>query len=893
MLANCHTNYSYNYGTLPVRDLVEDAATLGYRSLALTDINSTAATYDFVEDCSSVGIRPLVGIDFRNMEVSAASLFIGLPKNNEGFRELNIHLSDHLHHKKSFSPRASDFEHVFVIYPFSPDILHALKPNEYLGIRPQDLLRLYRVSEDILRKKCIALYPISFKEKNDYYLHCLLRAVGLNTLLTKLEKKDAGERTECLCSPEALKEIYRNYPFLLRNTEALMDECQVEFDLVTYKNVKTFTGTAEGDREKFMQLCEEGLVWRYGTDNGEARRRLETEFETIRKKDFTYYYLITWDIIRYAGERGFYHVGRGSGANSIAAYCMGITDVDPIELNLYFERFLNMYRSSPPDFDIDFSWKERDEIIKYLFEKYDGRNTDGFTRIALLGSHSTYKFRAAVRELGKVYGLPKTEIDQLEHTVELNARVGRDDSRNAMDSYKRKVLHYGEKLQKFPHYTSVHSSGIVISAEPLHYYTVTDMPPKGFPITQIDMYSAEKLKLFKLDVLSQRGLGHIKDCIALVKEKRGIDVNIHKVNQFKRDPHLNDLMKRGETIGCYYIESPAMRLLLRKLECDNYLTLVAASSIIRPGVSDSGMAREFIHRHRHPDEYKPTHAILEELLKETYGVMVYQEDVIKIAHRFAKFTLAEADMLRRTMAWKFRLEGVFQDLQDKYFLNCAKQGYDSQAVKDVWDQMLSFAGFSFCKAHSASYAVESYQSLHLKANYPIEFMVAVINNFGGFYSTEFYLNEARRCGAAIEAPCINRSENLYTLHGGSIFIGFIQIKSLEAALTERFLAERAAGGPYAGLYDFCRRVHSTIEQINILIKAGAFRFTGKTKTQILWEGLLLLNKQPKAPASQPLSPQPVKEFHIPAVRQGFRRHALQEVELFGFPVCSRFDLLKV
>ena len=349
------------------------------------------------------------------------------------------------------------------------------------------------------------------------------------------------------------------------------------------------------------------------------------------------------------GHRDFFFVGRGSGANSIVAYCLQITDVDPIELDLYFERFLNPSRSSPPDFDLDFSWKDRDEIIDYVFKRY------GREHVCLLGSYTTFQSKAILRELGKVFGLPKEEIDQL------------DKGNLKDDKIQRQIEYYGNLLRNFPNHLSIHAGGMLISELPIYHYTATELPPKNFYTSQIDMFLAEKIGLFKLDVLSQRGLGHIKETLDIVKKNKQVSINIHDIECFKKDPMLAAQIRKADTIGCFYIESPGMRQLLKKLECDDYLTLVAASSIIRPGVAQSGMMKQYIYRFHHPDDFDYLHPKMKELLEETFGVMVYQEDVIKVAHHFGGLDLEEADVLRRAMSGKYSGRKQFEDYQNQVF----------------------------------------------------------------------------------------------------------------------------------------------------------------------------------------------------------------------------------
>jgi error-prone DNA polymerase len=463
------------------------------------------------------------------------------------------------------------------------------------------------------------------------------------------------------------------------------------------------------------------------------------ELDIIDKLGFSSYFLITWDIIRYSMSCGFYHVGRGSGANSIVAYCLRITNVDPIELDLYFERFINPKRSTPPDFDIDYSWKDRDQVLDYVFKRYGHEHT------ALLGTISTFRDRSMIRELGKVVGLPKAELDIL---------VRQHDTHQNPDGPTRKVIELSSRLADFPNMRSIHAGGVLISEKPIWCYSALDLPPKGLPVVQWDMYVAEELSFEKIDILSQRGIGHINDCAQIVKQNRGITIDVHQVERFKKDDKVRALLRSGETTGCFYVESPAMRGLLKKLRCDNYISLVAASSIIRPGVSRSGMMRAYIERFHHPEKIEYLHPVMEQQLKETYGVMVYQEDVIKVCHHFAGLDLADADVLRRAMSGKYRSKKEMQRIVDRFFSNCRKKGYSDKLTREVWRQIESFAGYSFSKAHSASFAVESYQSLFLKAYYPLEFMTAVVNNFGGFYRSEVYFNEAGGWGRTFNCPAL-------------------------------------------------------------------------------------------------------------------------------------------
>ncbi|HEX2975191.1 MAG TPA: hypothetical protein VHO68_04575, partial [Bacteroidales bacterium] len=454
------------------------------------------------------------------------------------------------------------------------------------------------------------------------------------------------------------------------------------------------------------------------------------------------------------------------------------------------------------------------------------------------------------------------------------------------------IFSTGLKIADFPNMRSIHAGGILISEEPVTCYTALDMPPKGFPTTQWDMYTAEDIGFEKLDILSQRGIGHIKETAEIVKRNRDIDVDVHAIQKFKNDEKVKEYLRIGETKGCFYIESPGMRGLLKKLNCDNYTTLVAASSIIRPGVARSGMMKEYIFRFHNPDKFEYLHPVMKEQLEETFGVMVYQEDVLKVCHHFAGLDLADADTLRRAMSGKYRSKQEMQRIVDRFFSNCREKGYSESLISEVWRQIESFAGYSFSKAHSASYAVESFQSLYLKANFPLEFMVGVINNFGGFYRTWVYVHEARRYGANIELPCVNRSNYKTTIYGKDIYIGFIHITSLEYNTAMSIEEIRNSDGPFISLADFVARVNPGLEQLILLIKAGAFRFTGKQKSVLLWEAHMMINRN-RHEVTRPLFAPAVKEFSLPELVQGKTEDFYDEVELFGFPVTmSWFDILE-
>lgn len=871
MFMNCKTWFSYRYGTFSTQDLVDAAAELDLASLGLTNINSTADSWDFVDFCRKKKIKPIVGTEIRNKDKFC---YLLMAKNDTGLQEINRFLSRHLQDELPFPERPDSFLEVQIIYPFGSFAAQNLKEHEFIGVLASELNHIKKREMEATPKKWIIRHPVTFKDKTFFNLHRLLRAIGKNTLISKLEQKDFASPEEMFIPEAALMSAFRNFPGMISNTLQLIDTCEIKTELHTDKNKKHYSVSAEDDRILLAKLAMEGFHYRYATDPV-AKARLIKELKIINDLNFNAYFLIVWDVIRYAQNRGFYYVGRGSGANSIVAYCLKITDVDPIKLDLYFERFLNPHRTSPPDFDIDFSWKDRDEVIDYIFKRY------GKDHVSLLGMYSTFQRRAVIRELGKVFGLPKEEIDQLVR--------GKDQPMNE-DKIQRTILKYGQLLENFPNHLSIHPGGMLISEKPIYQYTVNELPPKGFCTAQLDMFLAEKIGLFKLDILSQRGLGHIKDAIRLVKQNRGIDIDIHRVEQFMSDPKVAEQIRKADTIGCFYIESPAMRQLLTKLKCDDYLTLVAASSIIRPGVAQSGMMKQYIERFHDPEKTVYLHPKMKELLEETFGVMVYQEDVIKVAHHFAGLDMGEADILRRAMSGKYRSHNRFNEIREKYFANCKELGHDDTVAVEVWRQMESFGGYSFSKAHSASFAVESYQSLYLKTYFPAEFMVAVINNFGGFYATEFYFHELKRTGAKVHPPCVNRSEYLTNISGEEVFVGMIHVQQLEKKFCDVILEERYRNGSYLSLEDFIERTYAGPEQLNLLISVGAFGFTGLGKKKLLWKANFAQKHLTTIPDSPMLFKEPPMDFTLPDFPDYPLEDAIDEINVLGFALTDMFRL---
>jgi DNA-directed DNA polymerase III PolC len=875
MHLNSHTYYSLRYGSISPKDLVLLAKKHRLNALALTDINSTTACLDFVKYAEKNEVKPILGVDFRN---GAQQKFIMLAQNNQGYFHINNYLSSFLYQTKIVMPDNADFfSDTYVIYPYQKEI-RSLHEHEYIGVKPSDLNHLKFSEWRFHLEKLVLLKTVSFQDKKGFNTHRLLRAIENNTLLSKLPISEQGAASNTMVSEEILQALYSEYPQIIENTQHIMRTCSVDFDLSvsTPKNQKTYTHSEALDFRLLKKLSYEGLHYRYKKIGKRVFDRLEKELQLIQEKQFVSYFLINWKILKYARSKNYYYVGRGSGANSIVAYLLRITDVDPIELDLYFERFINLYRTNPPDFDIDFSWRDRDDVMNFIFEK--------FKYTSLIAVYNTFKYKASVRELGKVFGLPKSEIDKL---------TRRNYHPDQLDQLSKLVLIYSQYIQGFPNYLGIHPGGILIAEEPLHKYSATYLPPKGYPTMMFDMVVAENIGLYKFDILSQRGLGKIREAVEIVEYNHPTHpkIDMHDIQRFKEDAKIKDLLKNAKAIGCFYVESPAMRMLLKKLQVRDYIGLVAASSVIRPGVAKSGMMREYIARCRNPKRRIAAHPVLLEIMPETYGVMVYQEDVIKVAHYFGGLNLGEADMLRRGMSGKFRSKEEFLKVKNIFFENCHNKKHTLSLTNEIWRQIESFAGYAFAKGHSASYAVESYQSLYLKAYYPLEYMVATLNNHGGFYRPEHYLHEARMHGGNIHSVAVNYSEHFNSIEGNTIYLGFMMLHSFETKYAQKIVDERMKNGHFQDFDDFIHRVSIPLQQMTILIKINAFQFTGRNKRELLWEAHMKVNKVVLEEQVHTLFVSEKKTYKTPELSSNRFEDAFDEIEYYGFSLTNPFELL--
>jgi len=438
MFLNCHSYFSLRYGTLSPEELVSEAVRRGIKTMVLSDINNTSCYYQFDVVCRNHGVKAIFGIEFRDVD---KFLYLGIAKNEEGIKELNQFLTNHSISKEPFPKYPPLWENCFVVYRDIPEEqIGQLRENEFIGIKPSELNPIKERSGNL--SKSVVFAPVTFLNEEGWKVHKLLRCIDRNIHLGKLEPGQFAPKDEMFYSFREILSKFELYPEVLMNTQKILDSCITEMPAKEENNRKTFTGDTNGDYRLLSKLAMQGCRRRYGDHHREAAERVKKELQVIHRLGFSAYFLITWDIIRYAQSVGYYHVGRGSGANSIVAFCLYITDVDPLELDLYFERFINPHRSSPPDFDIDFSWSDRDDVTEYIFNRY------GIEHTALLATYNTFKGKSIIRELGKVFGLPKKEIDVI---------VDEPLASQKHHPYAKYIFNYGKKIDGFPNYLSINA----------------------------------------------------------------------------------------------------------------------------------------------------------------------------------------------------------------------------------------------------------------------------------------------------------------------------------------------------------------------------------------------------------------------------------------------------
>jgi DNA polymerase-3 subunit alpha/error-prone DNA polymerase len=832
---------------------------MGYSRLALTDTDNLYGLWPFLAACRREGIKPIIGAEITDPETNVRA--VCLVENDEGYRNLcRLLTCRHMGEKYILAnlegePRSGikpnsnrgHFGLKDTLPKFSKGLIVLTRNPELLGPWNEAGVNLFAAMprnpvhrDHPLRKTAkhldvplVATPGSFFLFPENHLAHRYLRAIDKNTSLSRLSPVDVAPQNAWLASPQDYERRFCTCPEAVRQTLVLSERLKFtgpDFGLVM-PPWESRNGKNAG--QELKELTYDGAQARYGGELSEpVVDRIEHELKIISQMGFSAYFLIVKDIVKKSPRT----CGRGSGAASIVAYCLGITNVCPVKHNLYFERFLNPGRKDPPDIDVDFAWDERDQVLENVLEHYQDH-------AAMVCNNVTFKPRMAIREVAKVFGLTDAEIgrvskrlpwfwprsDSEEELLERLKKLPRLKDLDFLEPWPG-IIQIVQQIMGVPRYLSVHPGGVVITPRPVHEYVPVERAGKGVPIIQWEKDAAEDAGLVKIDLLGNRSLGVIRDAIANVRK------NGHQFQEIGWEPEddfdTQESVAQGRTMGCFYIESPAMRLLQQKSGVGDFEHLVIHSSIIRPAAND--FIREYIRR-LHGGSWDPIHPFLEDVLTETFGIMVYQEDVSKVAVSLAGFSHAEADGLRKIMAKKDR-EHHLQDYYIRFAEGAAARGVTKNQIAAVWDMMMSFSGYSFCKPHSASYARVSFQAAYLKVHFPAEFMAAVISNQGGFYSTFAYVSESRRLGLRVLPPDVNQSEIRWTGHGDGICVGLLSIKTLSEKTRDRIVLERKKAA-FSSLGDFLDRVCPDEPEVRALIHCGALDQLQEKQSRaaLLWE----------------------------------------------------------
>ena len=833
MFVHLHVHSAYSLlnggaGASSLEALAEAALERGMSTLALTDVNGVYGAMDFRRVAEAYGLRPVYGVSLE----TATERAVLLPLDAVGWASLC----------RAVTARHND-AHFVLRHQLSVDRggLAVLSSDTALldaVARESGTEQLYvelvpgrgrEAAQAFARRHGVppvATNAVWFAHPQDHARHRLLAAIARNATLTTLPAGALAPRDAWLKPGPEMARLFPDCAAALRNAVELAERCGGG-PPAGRVILPAFAGADA--LAKLRELTVLGARWRYGAEilSPVVHERIEHELAIIATKHYADYFLVVWDVVTHAPT----HCGRGSVANSIVSYCLGLTHVDPLAQGLVFERFLNPGRRDPPDADLDFPWDERDRALEYVFRKY------GAGRAAMVANHVTFQRKAALREVAKVYGRPATEIAAVTKRLPwadggpLPALLATHPNFRslALGGSWPEIASLAESLVGLPRNLSLHPGGVVIVPDALTNYVPVEPAAKRIeatdgqqggtlpvPTIQFEKDGTEDAGLVKIDLLGNRSLAVIRDAIAAVGEHEGVTIDYTTC-----DPEADELtravFRTGNTMGVFYTESPASRLLCQKSRADTFDLLVLNTSIIRP--ASNRYINTYLAR-LHGAPYEPPHPVLRDVLAETFGVMVYQEDVVNVCVALGGMDVAEADGVRKALTKKRPMKEL-RGYEAQFRAGAAARGVDAKVVDEVWDMILSFSGYSFCKGHSASYIQVALQSAYLRAHYPAEFIAAVLSNEGGYYAPFAYIAEARRMGLAILPPDVNDSEAHYTGRGRALRIGLQALKGLTADALARLVTERRRGGAYASLEELRWRAGLAPGDLRVLIQAGA------------------------------------------------------------------------
>ena len=936
-----HSEYSLLDGAARIKELVAKSADLGMPAVAVTDHGNMFGVLKLYEECKKVskereaqglpGIKPIIGCEFyvaprsrflkEGKEDKSTYHLVLLAENQQGYRNLCklnavaylegfyykpridreilrqhseglICLSACLAGEVIQSLLENDME---AAYAIAQDYLEIFDRDHYFielqdhGLDEQRLTnpQLIKLAND-LNIGLVCTNDCHYINREDAEWHDMLLCVQTGRLRSDPLRMRFPNSEFYLKSPEEMQLLFGEYPEALANTVRIAERCQVNLDKHDQVDLPVVQVPEGYDLETYLRyLCEEGIKKRYPEVTPELRERLEYELDIIISMRFPGYFLIVWDLINFCHQNGIrVGPGRGSAAGSLVAYCLGITNIDPIRYNLIFERFLNPERVSMPDIDTDFCVVRRGEVIDYLVEKY------GEDKVGQIVTFGTMKSKLVVKDVGRALDIPIPEVNKLTKLIpdDLKMTLAKALKESAElkelydnDERVRELWDISTKLEGMPRHTGTHAAGVVIAPAPVVDYMPCFKMGVNILTTQFEKEQVEEQGLVKMDILGLRNLTVIGDALKNIKQSRGLDIDIDNIPL--DDQAVYEMLSAGDTDGVFQLESDGMRTYLRALKPERIEDIIAMVALYRPGPLEGGMVNDFIKRKHGETKVEYPHPMLEPVLAETYGVMVYQEQIMQVASTMAGFTLGQADELRRAMGKK--KPEVLAAKRKDFLAGALQKGVSEKTANEVFDLMEFFSGYGFNKSHSAAYGIVTYQTAWLRCHYAAEYMAAILTSFmQSADKVTTYIEACRNAGLEILPPDINLSYTDFSVHDGKVRFGLAAIKNVGREIINQIIEERNANGEFTSLTDLCSRIALNKRILESLIRSGALDSLGGKRSQYLavYEQALELGRRfAEQQASQQLS---LFDF-------GLEQTQAVEVELPAIPELETMDLLRM
>ena len=877
-----HSEYSLLDGACRIPELTQRAAELKMPALALTDHGNLFGAIEFYKECRAAGIKPIIGCEVylapgdmedrkANSPKEASTHFLLLAKNKAGYHNLLklvslAHLKGQYYKPRIDKQRLAEFSEGLIgtsaclagevarhivagrtkEAEASIDSFKSIfaSGDFYLEIADHGIPQQKQVATELLRYakqfdlKIVATNDVHYVRQEHAAAHDVLLCIQTGAKIADENRMRYFAPEFYLKTPEEMAALFAEVPEALAQTLEIAEKCDLKIELGVNK-FPAYTVPEGETREGYLRrLCYEGLAKRFPTRHEETalRERLDFELDVLSKTGFTSYFLITWDFIDYAKRNGIpVGPGRGSAAGSLIAYVLGITDLDPLQYGLFFERFLNPERISPPDIDVDFCYNRRGEVIDYVREKYGARSVAQIITFGTLGA------KMAIRDVGRVMGLSYGEADRLAKMIPFSPTMTLAKAFDESPDFKRaydeeelskNVIDAAITLEGVSRQAGVHAAGVVISDQDLAEYVPLTLDDNGGIVTQYSMEPLGELGLLKMDFLGLKTLTVIQDALDLIEQTTGLKISPDQIPL--DDGPTFDLLSRAQNIGIFQVESPGMCDLCRRLKPSKIEDIIALVALYRPGPMENIPAYSERKLGTVPIEYD--HPLLEPILRETYGIMIYQEQVMQAAQALAGFTLGRADVLRKAMGKKKPEEMAKQ--RAVFIEGCAKtNGIKEAKANQLFDVLDKFAGYGFNKAHSACYGVLAYQTAYLKARYPVQFMAALLSNeLDNTDKIAVFIAEAKAMGLAVLPPSVNESGAVFTVKERSIRFGLSAIKNVGSAAVKLIIEARNEGGPFRDLHDLCARVESRAfnkKLLESLVKSGACDDFGTNRAELL------------------------------------------------------------